>query len=183
MAEAQRTSISEAELRNVFTLYEILDSFRKALAETESLKKWMPKGGLSEKVLEACCNQRYGEHDIENIFYTYGGINGVFVLYLGTKNQTHLFPTLNALPRNMVVELAKLAGKESIPSIYLPAWISAYDKSKSILSLPKYFWLTDIPTGAVLDPKKDPPRFYRWGLEKEQERERKSRKRSRYSIQ
>jgi hypothetical protein len=83
----------------------------------------------------------------------------------------------------MVVELAKLAGKESIPSIYLPAWISAYDKSKSILSLPKYFWLTDIPTGAVLDPKKDPPRFYRWGLEKEQERERKSRKRSRYSIQ
>lgn len=126
-------------LRNVFTLYEILDSFRKALGETESLKKWMPKGGLNEKVLEACCNQRYEKHDIENIFYTHGGINGVFVLYLGTKNQTHLFPKLNALPIDMVIELAKLAGKESIPSIYLPAWISAYDKSKSILSLPKCF--------------------------------------------
>jgi hypothetical protein len=129
-------------LQNVFTLYEILDSFRKALGDTESLKKWTPRGGLCEQVLDACYglyNQRYEEHDIEYIFYTQGGINGVFVLFLGTKSQTQLFPKLNSLPTDMVVELAKVAGKERIPSLYLPAWIGAYDTSKSNLSLPKHF--------------------------------------------
>lgn len=40
-----------------------------------------------------------------------------------------------------------------------------------------------MPIEDVLDPKKDLPRFYRWGLEKEREKERKPRKRSRYGIQ
>jgi hypothetical protein len=127
-------------LQDVLTLYELIVSFRTALrkeGETDSFKKWTPKG-LIEQVIQACCNpnQQYKDHGIEYMFYKHGDINGLLVLYLGTRNQTHLFPKLNALPKDMIVALARQSGKEKIPSILLPEWVRAYDKSKGILSSP-----------------------------------------------
>jgi hypothetical protein len=125
-------------VQNVITLYELIISFREALkksGESKDFKRWIPKGFI-ELVIQACCNQKYKDHDIERIFYEYGDINGLLVLYLATRFQTCLFPKINALPPDLKVALAKKSRNEKIPSSMVSDWVRDYDKSKSILSCP-----------------------------------------------
>jgi hypothetical protein len=153
------------DLQNVLALFDLISSFRKALKkEGEKFQAWIPKGHIVH-VVRACCDQRYEEHDIEHIFYKYGGINGLLVLHLVTQQQSRLFSTIDALPTNMIADLAEQCGKEGINSIYVPAWIKNFDKSKSILRLSTEFH--DLTPSAEFDPTTSPPRLYRWGKEKQ----------------
>jgi hypothetical protein len=69
-------------------------------------KTWIPEGRI-EQVVQACCNQRYIEHDIERIFYEHGDIKAVLVLHLSTRFQNALFGQLYVLPVELREELAK----------------------------------------------------------------------------
>jgi hypothetical protein len=82
-------------------------------------------------VVQACCNQRYKDHDIERIFHKHGGINAVLVLHLGTRFQNALFGQLYVLSVEMWEKLAKQFREEEINAL-VKAWIDGYDKSRSI---------------------------------------------------
>jgi hypothetical protein len=120
------------DLQSVLTLYELISAIRMGLKKTKSLDMWFPKGHI-EQIVRACCNQRYREHDIECILYEHGDINGLLVFHLGTKSQTTLFPKTYALPREMIVGLAKQCKKEVINKV-IPGWITRYDRTKSTIA-------------------------------------------------
>jgi hypothetical protein len=116
-------------LQQLITLYELISAIRQGLKNTTSLDNWLPRGHPA-KILEACCNQRYLEDDLEYIFYKDGGINGLLVFHLGTKGQTTLFTKTLALPRERIVELAKMCKKEQINAL-IEKWIGKYKMTKS----------------------------------------------------
>jgi hypothetical protein len=125
-------------IQNIGVLYELIGFIRralKALKESAEIHNWIPRGNI-ERVVWACCNQRYEKHDLEYIFYEDGDINGLLVLHLGTKSQTSLFSRICALPTDMITELAKQCKEEEINPV-VPDWIKNYDRSKSILFFPR----------------------------------------------
>jgi hypothetical protein len=129
----QHVHLSEQfeDIRRVFMLYELIISFRNALkkdGERDGFGVWLPQR-LVRRVLQACRNQQYEDHDHEYIFYMNGGTNGLCVLYLGTRFQTSLFAKIDMLSPELKVELAKQCGRESIPSVVFKAWMEAYDRS------------------------------------------------------
>jgi hypothetical protein len=119
------------EIQNVSILYEVIVSIRKTMKDnekTKNFKAWVPKGHIVQ-VIQAYYNKQYSDEDLEYIFPKYGDINGILVLYLGTRSQNHLFTKINMLPQDLKVVLAKQCGKEKIPSKLLPDWLNSYDKS------------------------------------------------------
>lgn len=113
---------------DICILYELLTSFRRALPAKEKLRNWSPAHTI-ERIIQACCDERYEEHDIEHIFYTHGGITALVVLYFGTKDQSRRFPQILALPSDMVIELAKICEKIQLGCTFINSWDQEYNKS------------------------------------------------------
>lgn len=115
-------------LRHSITIFEASSSFHQTLSKVD--KNWIPKGAI-EKVLRACCNQRYKENDIEGIFFRLADIDGVLILYLGTRARTALFTKLAALPVDFIEELAAGFKGYQINSV-TTAWSDAFDRTRSL---------------------------------------------------
>jgi hypothetical protein len=118
-------------LQDAIKLHEIFSSFQKVLEKVDI--SWLPKGRI-EDVVQACVDRRYKDHDIERIFYERGGISGLLVLHLGTRNQNALFEQIYALSVELRVELAIRCGDGQINPV-VQAWVDNFDRSGSMASL------------------------------------------------
>ena len=148
-------------LLGAIRLHEIFSSFQKAVEKVD--RTWLPKGRI-EQVVRACINGRYQEGDIEQIFYEQGGIAGLLVLQLGTRNQIGLFAQIYALPMELREELARQCGCEEI-SPFVQIWIGSFDRSRSIVSV-SFSRLSTLTGLAAFDPMEEPPRIDRFAKEK-----------------
>lgn len=124
------------ELQNAIKPHQIFSLFQKSLKQVD--RSWTPKGQI-EKVVQACCDNRYKEEDIEYIFYRHGGINGLLVLHLGSRFQNALFSQIYALPVKLREELATRCGREEINPL-IQAWIDNFDKSRSTYRFSVQVW-------------------------------------------
>ena len=115
------------DLQDAIKLLEISSSFRKSAQEVD--QNWIPKG-IIERVLRACCNERYKDHHIEAIFYQHGDISGLLALYLGTKGKTALFTELEALSLQHKEDLAR-EFKGCPISPVASAWSASYNRAHS----------------------------------------------------
>ncbi|KAE9362887.1 hypothetical protein N431DRAFT_391453 [Stipitochalara longipes BDJ] len=132
-------------LLGAIRLHEIFSFFQEALEKVD--RSWLPKGRI-EQVVQACINGRYQEGDIERIFYEQGGIAGLLVLQLGTRNHIGLFAQIYALPVELKEELARQCGCEEISPI-VQAWILSFGRSRT-----------------EFNPMEEPPRIDRFAKEK-----------------
>ncbi|KAN0109953.1 hypothetical protein V8E51_006340 [Hyaloscypha variabilis] len=132
-------------LLGAIRLHEIFSYFQRAMEKVD--RSWLPKGRI-EQVVRACVNDRYQEGDIERIFYEQGGIAGLLVLQLGTRNQIGLFAQIYALPVELREELARQCGCEEISPV-VQAWILSFDRSRT-----------------EFNPMEEPPRIDRFAKDK-----------------
>lgn len=135
-------------LQDLSMLYQLISGICEGLSKarrSSDLKNWLPKGEIV-KMVQACCNQRYEDHDIESIFYKHGGVNGLLVFHLGTKDYDGLVGKTLALPKGMIADLAKRCGKEEINAV-VPVWIKTNNQKSTIAFFsPSRLSITDVPS-------------------------------------
>jgi hypothetical protein len=151
-------------LQDAIKLHEIFSTFQKALEKVD--KSWLPKGRI-EQVVQACIEGRYRQQDLERAFFEHGGINGVLVLYLGTRNLNALFGQICALPVQLREELAARCGDEKL-SLVVQAWINSHDQLKSKVQLLDGLNRTDFCIDEYqYQLGEEPPRLDRFAKDKE----------------